>query len=122
MAADPISGDLVLIGGSDGRAWRWDGAAWTIMQPEQGPTSRLGATISVDLGRSELVYVGGRADAAYRADSWYWNGLVWTEENAVGAVTRRAHHGLAFDPIQRQLIMFGGETAEGVIGSTWVRF
>jgi len=131
MAYDPVHQRVVLFGGQSGTSfdadtWTWDGTTWTQQQPTLSPTARLAPAMAWDAGQSRVVLFGGyEAIGIFYADTWAWDGTGWTELTAnfvtAGAgPSPRAGAMMADDPANDTVVMFGGTSATGVLGDTWV--
>ncbi len=52
---------------------------------------------------------GGLVELGANSDTWFWNGSAWTAQNPATAPPARYGEALAYDPVNRQLILFGGQ-------------
>ncbi len=133
MAYDPQHQQVVLFGGETAvgntffdDTWTWNGTTWTQQQPSLSPTARLGAAMAWDGAQKRMILFGGFGDGAvFFADTWSWDGSTWTElvANFVteGAGPQpRAGAMMADDGANQTVVMFGGATATGVLGDTWI--
>lgn len=120
MTYDPLSGGVVLFGGTSGDAknpeprslWSWDGTRWRCLSSE-GPPGRDAPELAFDAERRRLILFGGRTrvgDRQFRVltDTWEWDGTRWTQIDSVGAGPRRLHQVLGYDPSRRAVILHGG--------------
>jgi hypothetical protein len=120
MAYDPLSGGVVLFGGTSGDAkdpeprslWSWDGKRWRCLSSD-GPPGRDAPELAFDAARRRLVLFGGRtrvADRQFRvlADTWEWDGAKWIQVDTLGAGARRLHQVLGYDPSRRSVLLHGG--------------
>jgi cysteine-rich repeat protein len=127
VVADPVSGDVVLFGGSADPAtffddtWRWAAGTWTLA-PASGPSGRVDAAMAArprPMGQAtDVLLFGGRAsDGAPLGDTWRWDGAAWTEL-AVSGPPARAGAGLVALPGTDQLLLTGG-LAESAFDDDW---
>lgn len=78
MAADPWSGNLVLLGGQGAGGtlladtWRWDGRQWSQVAPALAPSARSGHAMVYDSDRHQIVLLGGSNPAGALAEVWNW--------------------------------------------------
>jgi cysteine-rich repeat protein len=116
MAADPVDGTVVLVGGEDlsGRAfddvWRLDGSAvWSSRPPELAPTQRE-SKFAYDETRDVLVLFSGSGTNA--ADTWTFDDLGWTK-GAPPSVEFRFWHAIGYDSTRDRTVVFGGLDVPG---------
>lgn len=116
-AFDPVSGGILLFGGSSstgvtplGDTWRWDGSTWTRLFVS-GPSPRVGAAMIADPERGRVVLFGGASSSSVvLSDTWEWDGISWNQMPSLGATpTARAFHSMAYDASTRTVAMLGGE-------------
>jgi Galactose oxidase, central domain len=77
MGFDPITGQMVVFGGSNSTGplndtWTWDGTTWTEQSSEETPPERSGATMAFDGATDYLVLTGGGEDGSSKDDTWNW--------------------------------------------------
>ena len=99
-------------------------ATWSSAQPAGAPPPLRGAAAAYDGDTSSVVLFGGIAPDGNLSDStWVWDGRTWTlhPASAMSEVPpARQQASMAFDPSLHQLILFGGEAADGsLLGDTW---
>jgi hypothetical protein len=135
LAADPSSGDLLLISVADLTSgprqlhtWTWDGRAWTLRQPAQQLPAGNGPTTLATIGTSPgdrlghgvvaVVPIGSQGDT----QTWVWNGSTWSQRTpAAASPPFNLDVTLAEDPATQQLLYIGaGDTVGGGNGPTWV--
>ena len=121
MAPDPVSGTVVLFGGTAGTGrdvlgdtWTWDGTAktWTLETPAVSPPPRSDATMVYDKTRRQLVLFGGQADDGSRLnDTWTWNGAAgaWTQPTPPISPPGRYQASMAYDAFRKRVVLFGGD-------------
>ncbi len=130
MAYDPASGQLLLFGGENssdqnfGDTWSWNGSTWVDLDPSTNPPARVDAAMAYDPALGELVLFGGSegtgSGGTYDGDTWAWNGTTWTELNPTGSTpAARAGASMAYDTATSQLVLFGGDGANGLLDDTW---
>ncbi len=120
MAADGVTGQVVLFGGIDtaqnpprvfGDTWVWAGESWR-KASDIGPSPRFGHAMAFDPFRGRIVLVGGRAETMQPlGDAWTWSGRRWEPLETHG-LPPRVLHGLAFDAVSKALLVFGGWNTE----------
>jgi hypothetical protein len=96
--------------------WKWDGAAWTQLQPTQHPTLRF-AMGAFDPAISKLVVYGLTSDLT-AAQTWTWDGN-WQQVATSVSPPPRYSSALAYDPTTRAVILFGGRQTFDYLGDTW---
>src|SRR5579884_1264095 len=124
MAYDQATGTDVLFT-SSGQTWTWNGSAWTQQNPAASPSARMDPGMAYDPVHQRVVLFGGQSGTSFDADTWAWDGTGWTELTAnfvtAGAgPSPRAGAMMADDPANDTVVMFGGTSATGVLGDTWV--
>lgn len=91
LAYDSVHRQLVLFGGEgwqNGRSytynatWTWDGADWTLRDPQTAPPARNQPGLAYDSKSSEIVMVGGSLPGRWFSDTWTWNGTDWHQVTA----------------------------------------
>ncbi|HTW13153.1 MAG TPA: Ig-like domain repeat protein [Solirubrobacteraceae bacterium] len=78
IAYDPVLGQLVLYGGTNGTAdlddtWSWNGSNWSLLQSDSPPGAYAGTAMAYDASTDQLVLYGGynsSADPAYSNQTW----------------------------------------------------
>jgi uncharacterized protein (TIGR03437 family) len=123
-----------VINGSVGLekdTWVWDGTNWTV-QTSFGPSERYGTAMAYDTAHNQIVLFGGEGPAmpgsSFIGDTWVWNGAAWTQESPQTSPPARAGHSMAYDSVHGQVVLFGGEGANGfgfqataeALNDTWV--
>jgi hypothetical protein len=64
--------------------------------------------------------VQGVEDPIYLNDTWSWDGSTWTQQLPLRSPSPRCCTGVAYDAVHRRVVLFGGETAPGIVaGGTW---
>jgi hypothetical protein len=125
MAYDPGSGQLVLFGGyksSDlADTWTWTGSTWTQLSPTTSPPARSDASMAYDPGTGQLILFGGYDDNinAFLNDTWTWNGSDWSQLSPATVPSARDDAALAYDPGSGQMVLFGGDTNDGLLADSW---
>jgi len=135
MAA--LGTDVIMFGGygdahlADGRmtyfmndTWRWDGGAWTDMNPVARPSRRRDHAMASD-GQGAIVLFGGQPegtepDVPYAwalGDTWRWDGGTWTQLHPATAPAARYGHAMAL--LDGKIIMFGGFDGHSSLDDTW---
>lgn len=121
----------VLVGG--GQTWSYDGRSWKRVCSggceANGPPPRVAHAVAYDPVRRVLVLFGGRAPGfgALQDDTWEFDGASWrrvctSTTCASAAPGARVGHAMAWDEENERVVLFGGETADGLGGDelwTW---
>ena len=125
MAFDLTTGTTILFGGSaaiggppDAQTWRWNGTAWTLLQPAQSPPALVALAMTTDVINGRIVLFGGRdASGAPTAQTWTFDGTTWSQ--LIGPQPPpRCSHDLAFDPSSGSVLLYGGWNGIN-LGDTW---
>ena len=126
-AYDPENDQVVVFGGNDGRGgstdtWVFDGESWTLLDLEVYPDLRLQAAMAYDRARGEVVLFGGGCDCAalLYGDTWVFDGAQWTELHPDTSPPEVSGSRMAYDPREREVVMFGGQSEDGLSNETWV--
>ena len=119
VAYDPVSGNVVVFGGSDwyagsplGDTWTWDGSQWIQQHPTTSPTPRQQAMIMYDPSSKKLLLFGGLTSTGWSTETWTWNGSIWTRLAPVASPPGMSYVG-ATDPAS------GGPLVIGQTPSNW---
>lgn len=134
MAHDQVRGRTVVHGGSTGAGflsdtWEWDGTSWRalgVSGPSVLPSYRH--AMAFDSVRSRMVLVGGSNLLSFVAGTWE---LVPVQQGSVDTVTATplvqaqlpsalSGHALAPLPSGSGHLLFGGQQAGGLLGTTHV--
>ena len=111
-----LDGSLLIFGGEDtdfeplGDTWRYDGTAWTQLQPAHSPSPRRGAVAAAFDGT--IVLFGGDTlppsygDWLSVDETWVWDGTDWTEEHPAESPDARSFAAMA--AAGGELVLFGG--------------
>ncbi|HEY3943459.1 MAG TPA: kelch repeat-containing protein, partial [Acidimicrobiales bacterium] len=93
------------------------------MSPPVTPPPLAYASAVYDSDNKTIVLFGGVGPHGNLSnDTWVWDGSTWTDypANVVQAPRARRLASMAFDPKLHQLILFGGQGADGQpLGDTW---
>jgi len=129
MAFDPVTGNMVLFGGStgvnNGETWEWDGATWERRYPANAPSARRDHAMAADPGKGTVVLFGGYTSTR-NGETWEWNGYDWTRrcdgvpagDTCPSQPTARFNHSLAYDNARGNVVLFAGSAAS-VSDETW---
>ncbi len=109
--------------------WEWDTGSWGQADPKFSPSPRAYAAMAETGGiynhSTSVVTVlfGGFGPTGYLNDTWTWTGGVstgeWTQVATPRAPSPRANASMVYDNATNQIILFGGQNAEGALGDTW---
>ncbi len=96
---------------------------WSTVSPPTAPPPLAYASAVYDSDDKTVVVFGGvESNGTLSNDTWVWNGSTWTDYagSVVQAPAARELAAMAFDPKLHQLILFGGEGADGqLLHDTW---
>jgi hypothetical protein len=102
--------------------WEWDGAKWTEVAADAGPSKRNTPGMTYDGLRNKVVLFGGSVTFVRPElnDTWEWDGTAWTQRFPASAPSVRSEVGMAFDSAHARTVLFGG--TDGIsqdFGDTW---
>lgn len=131
MALDATDGEIVLFGGCTSSAcptspqtWTFSRGAWTnVTDLGPQPPARSYAAMTYDSADGYVVMFGGVGTSSVFGDTWTFSGRHWTNLTAsVGrAVPPRWGESLAYDPVDRGVVLFGGNSPTGaILNDTWL--
>jgi Galactose oxidase, central domain len=96
---------------------------WSGVSPPVSPPPLAYASAVYDSDNRTIVLFGGEGSGGTLSnDTWVWNGSTWTEYSSsqVQAPPPRDKAAMAFDPALHELILFGGQGANGQpLDDTW---
>lgn len=122
MAANPVSGEMILFDGDaiTGETWSWTGAAWVQLFPLTNPPPRMQHAMAFDPVSGNIIMHGGNDGfGTDYDDTWLWNGTDWVAGPVTGPGARSGHH-LATDLARSRAVLFGGQsTLTGLLQDTW---
>ena len=125
-AYDPKSDQVVMFGGNDGGGesgdtWVFDGQSWTLLDLEVYPDDRLQTGMTYDRARDEVVLFGGGCDCPtlIYGDTWVFDGGHWTERTPETSPPKLRGSRMAYDPRNREVVLFGGRSEDGLSKKTW---
>ena len=82
MARDDATSSVLLLG-SNGDTWSWDGSKWAPVNPLHSPGPRQGMALGYDPLHHVVTLFGGATGLAasleHHNDVWSWNGTDWTQ-------------------------------------------
>jgi hypothetical protein len=132
MAYDPISGNLILVGGFtenlpntvENTTWSWDGTDWSQLSPAASPPPNLDASLAYDPNESQLLLFGGVGCLhgqcpAGSNDTWAWNGSSWAQLSFSEAPAPRGFAGFGWDATSNQMLLTGGSRVDPGLADTW---
>jgi hypothetical protein len=113
QCATPLSAfdtdrSVLVVVCSDGRVGEWDGGAWKVLEPADGPDARRFGGLAYDQTLKKTVFFGGFDSVNYRDDTWTWNGTTWTEVDTKDEPENRAQMAFWYDPLAKKTILFSG--------------
>jgi hypothetical protein len=96
---------------------------WSVLSPPTMPPALAYASAVYDSDNQTVVLFGGvTTDGSVSADTWVWDGSTWADYPAsqIQAPPARQEAAMGFDPTLHQLILFGGQGADGrLLADTW---
>jgi hypothetical protein len=138
MAFDPLTGEVLLFGGTDninsgsaprlGDTWTWNGTRW-LPRNSGAIYPRYALSMATDPVRQRVVVFGGH-NGSNDNDTWEWTGSTWAlrfASSEFDGPVGRSYAGLAWNGARSRLVLVGGysggftgldETWEWN-GSTW---
>lgn len=120
MAFSSVNGRIisfggVLLSGTPGGTWEWDGAAWVRSQAN-GPLDR--PDIAMSMHGNSVMFFGGYNGSS---DTWLWSGTSWNLASLLSSPSGRAAHAMAHDSQGAVTVLFGGVSAGNqLLGDTWL--
>ncbi|HOW51115.1 MAG TPA: kelch repeat-containing protein [bacterium] len=132
MAFDTIGGSIMLFGGFNyatynNEVWEWDGESITwnnrtpTTTPPSWPSARGYHAMISDTVHDTIVLFGGYDGGAFRQDIWTWDSKnnAWNDLTPTTTPpswpTARRSHAMIFDTVRDKIILFGGNTASGIL-------
>lgn len=110
-AADPVSGRIIMNGGSAalGETWAWSNHTWTKLDVP-GPSARYQHQMVYDTARQVMVMFGGRALGATTSldETWEWDGVGWVQRHLPVSPPGRYRFAMAYDTRRARTVVFGG--------------
>lgn len=129
MAADPVTGKLVMFGGSRrldqpyDDTWTWNGSAWAIPTPATKPPARSNALMAEDPTTGSIVLFGGRGGGTDLSDTWTWSGTTKTWTQATPLVSPPESQPVnPFSASQKKAMAYDGSTGKVVLFTDAQRF
>ena len=128
-AFDTQRGRFIMHGGSGapgqtlGGTFELDTERWRQVATG-GPGERASASMVFDTTRNIAVLFGGTVITPRRRfdDLWEWDGVRWRQIVLTGERPEaRQGFGMAYDQVRREVVLFGGLSANGeALGDTWL--
>jgi hypothetical protein len=129
LVYDPVTRDVVMFGGVTTNltplndTWTWNGFNWTKHFPLSSPGPRNGPALAYDVSLGAVVLFGGAVGQCCSDslnDTWIWNGVTWTQVHPANALPpARNGESMAYDPVEKVVLLFGGDTSGPVLEDTW---
>jgi hypothetical protein len=128
---DALSDRMIVFGGNasggvTGDTWSYDLnlRTWADLAPGSAPTARSGqATSYAGGGTDRLLLFGGLTGAGLNGDTWHFDedSNAWTQRTPAGSPPSARHAAsMAYDASSVRFVLFGGQTAAGLDGGTFV--
>lgn len=131
MAADPATGQVVMLTGIDatgattpgsGETWVWSGANWKRETSAPKPAARFGSAMTYDAAIREVVMFGGDyrpgSPGGSLNDVWGWTGSVWERLTEVNAPPVEVFAGFAYSTSSKRLLLLQADASAN--SSTWL--
>jgi sugar lactone lactonase YvrE len=124
MAYDAATRQLVLLDGTNGETWIWNGTTWTPVPLPVGaarPPARVDAMMAYDAQSRQLILFGGNtSQGSPLDDTWDWTGTGWARLSPASSPPPTNSAAMAYDPNSQRLILFGGlKNFSEVTADTW---
>ena len=125
MTYDARRGVVVLVGTPEGLngtkldLWEYDGTGWTPIAFQNGPSRRIGATLTYDPARGHVVLDGGEDGGVPLDDTWAWDGQTWSEFPPPGERVACNRHVAAADPFRGELVRVCNKEGGAAETSRW---
>ena len=114
-----------------GSTFKYDPAAqtWTDLQPATHPEKELGGTLLwssmvYDRHNKQFVLFGGGNVQTVRGDPGTWTYSPaknsWTQLKLALQPSQRANSRLAYDPVNKKVVLFGGDQLDRLVCDTWL--
>lgn len=128
LVFDPQIHALLAFGGNGipgqpgiaGDTWTFNGSVWTQIATS-GPPAREAAAMAYDPKLKEVVLFGGNSLLDQNlGDTWAWTPVGgWNELSPATSPPARFGATLSYDRSLGKLVLFGGESSNGVQNDTW---
>ncbi len=143
MAADDMSGDILLFGGMAGgdssgygavandETWLLRAGRWRELYPEARLPTRVGAVMFRDDGEGAFVLFGGSstqpcnsapppADPNVCDETWSFDGVRWRKLDMPTRPPARYGAAKGYDPVRQRVVLFGGRDAhDDLLDDVW---
>src|SRR5215471_13940909 len=97
---------------------------WLQLSPSTSPLAREAGPMVYDRARQQILMFGGAvlsgSSFIMGSDTWLWDGQNWQLKSPATVPPGRYRQCMMYDPRFQNVVMFGGETAGGIVGDTWV--
>ena len=129
LALDPGTGTGIVFGGDRlggfgfvADTWEWRAGAFQLLQPATRPVARQYHAMAADSARGQIVLFGGVLGQSPLGDTWLWDGQIgnWIAPTVGVSPPARSAHGMIFDSIRQEVVLFGGQANNVMLGDTWV--
>ena len=118
-SSDPTCPD----GTRNGKTWvyRLSTNTWTDMNPPVAPSARAQQVMSYDEQNGVVVLFGGGTDQGATNDTWVYHypSNTWTQLNTATAPSARWLSQITYDPVNKQTLLFGGQTSGSIAVDVW---
>jgi len=114
----------------EGGLFALDGTGWHNVTPggtdHISPSRRRGYAVATHTGRESVLLFGGRNQEQAALNilmpgTWEWDGALWQRRPSAVEPPPRMLHDMAYHPAADQVVLFGGEDADGTcLADTWV--
>jgi hypothetical protein len=125
---DPDTKSFVFY--ARGRTFRYDPVErqWTDLVPRTDPEKELSgillwSSMCYDRSTKQFILFGGGNIQAERGDPGTWTytpvSNTWTPLNLGGQPPQRANSRLCYDPVNKKVVLFGGDQLDQLLADTW---
>src|SRR5439155_22143117 len=124
MTYDPVSGKIIMFGGSSrttylNDTWTFDDINWTRVQSRFSPSARTNCQMAYDVVTQKVVLFGGY-NGRYLSDTWLWDGSTsqWTQASPAHSPAAVTGPMLFTDP-NGSVDVFGGFAGHFYQATMW---
>lgn len=125
---DPDSKTFLFF--ANGSTFRYDPASriWTNLEPATNPQTKLGgillwSSLCYDRHQKQFILFGGGNIQSERGDPGTWvyspSANTWTQLELSQQPPQRANSQLVYDPVNRKVVLFGGDRLDQLWADTW---
>ncbi len=130
MSFSPVDDQVVLFGGKSsyisyepilGDTWVWKNERWRELELEESPSRRFGHAMAYDAAEDTRVLFGGctaltdnlGSCSQYSDETYLFKNGAWQLVESYSSPSARMDHRMIYNPATQQILLFGGQTADG---------